>query len=229
MKRVFGVFLLVVTTYMVLGQSSDRPKQPDPPGDISIEFGFNFLNQFPDIMEREFLPSRSFTAGYQYSFPINNYLTFDPFLGISNDRFGWKNDLNFIQDSARSYSFDSLDYLSLRKNLLTMTYLELAPEFRFYPLKTTNGDGLFVGVAGIAGWRIDAHTKIKYRLEGENRIDKQKASFGLNEFRFGYKVSVGWKPVNVYFKQYLTEIFNSGDLGQFPTTQFSIGLRLTGF
>ncbi len=229
MKSVFGILLFCFVFSGISAQNYERPVQPDLPGEIMIDLGFNFLYDHPSFMNTKFFPSRSFGVYYQQTFKVANWFTVNPGIGIGNDRLGWKEDVNFIQDSARVFSFDTISDISLNKNLLTFTYLEVPLELRFYPFhKTNEGEGFFVSVGGIVGLKIDSHTKIKYDFSGDSRKEKQKGDFGLNDFRFQYIIRMGWKPVNIYGKVYVTDLFQKGPLGANPS-MFSIGLNFTGF
>ncbi len=217
----------------VSGQSVERPVQPNIPGDIMIDFGFNFMNQFPEFLSSDFFPSRSFGVYYQRTFKIFDWATFNPAIGIGNDRFGWSDDLNFIQDTSRTFSFDTITGINLRKNMLIFSYLEIPAELRFYPTKTIDGDGFFIGVGGMIGVRINAHTKIKYKFAGDIRTEKNRSGFGLNNVRYGITGRVGWKQFNIFYKHYLSDLFQkSPELDPFPVTNpymFTIGINFTGF
>lgn len=229
MKIVFGFVLILFITVSGFGQNPNRPVQPNMPGDIMVDFGFNFLNDYPGILDQKFFPSRSFGVFYQRTFKLSDKFTFHPAIGITNDRFGWDNDVNFQQDSLGSYVFDTLTIANLKKNILTFSYLEVPLELRYYPFtQTSEGEGFFVGGGVIAGVKINAHTKIKYKFDGNNRTIKEKSNFGLNDFRIGYVARIGWKPVNFFYKQYLTDMFQKGPLGSNPV-MFTFGLNFTGF
>ena len=228
MKSVLGLVLVVMVGCSAVAQSVERPVQPNLPGEIMVDFGFNFLNGFPQQLDTKFFSSRSFGVYYQRTFPLNSRITFNPGIGIGNERLSWDRDMNFIQDTARVFSFDTLD-VNPKKNLLVFSYLEIPVEFRFYPFsKTTNGEGFFIGLGGMIGLRFESHTKIKYEFEGDTRTEKDKSDFGLNDFRYGFIARAGWKPINVYYKYYQSELFNDGPFDTKPT-MFTIGVNFSGF
>ncbi len=228
MRIILGLSFLLLSFTTILAQSQ-RPEQPDLPGDISIDFGFNQLMQHPEQMNLRFFRSRSFGIYYQKIWQLSDRFAATTNIGVGNDRLGFRRDINFQLDTGRTFSFDTLQLGNIKKNLLTQTYLEIPLELRFYPTKTNDrGEGFFIGVGGVFGYRVDSHTKIKYSANGENRILKDKARLGHNNIRYGLIGRVGFKSVSLYYKQYFSSLFTDGPLGSDPTV-FSFGLTLTGF
>ncbi len=226
MRSILGIVLFSLTL-STLAQSG-RPEQPDIPGDINIDFGLNFLQNSPAEMDTRWWPSRSFSAHYQRLFPLSERFVFAAKLGIGNDRFSWDRALNFQLDSAQVFRFDTLTQFGIRKNLLTMSYIDAPLELRYHPLKTKDGTGFFVGVGAFIGYRFDSHTKIKFDVNDETRTYKQRARFGLSNVRYGVIGRVGWKSISVFYRQQLSNLFNEApfDVNQ----QFmTFGVTLTGF
>ena len=153
---------------------------------------------------------------------------FNPSVGFGIERFGFANRVNFLQDSLRRFQFDTLRGYDLQMSKLAITYAEVPFELRYFPVKTIDGDGFFIAIGGVIGARIDAHTKIKYKMGEDNRMDKSKANFGLNDFRYGVQGRIGWKAINFYYKMYLSEIYRKAPYGANPTL-YTVGINFTGF
>lgn len=228
MNKFFLTVIALLAISIGYSQNTDRPSQPDLPGDISIDFGLNTLYERLPIMRHKVWPSRSFGIYYQRTFMLSERFGVTPEVGIGNDRFGWKRDVNFLQDSLGVFSFDTLSIPSIKRNKFIMSYVEIPVELRFFPKKSKNGEGFFIGVGGILGYRIDSRTKIKYKDQDETRQVRESAGFGLNNFRYGIVGRVGWKPVNFYYKQYFSGLFDIGPYDTNPT-MFTFGISFTGF
>jgi hypothetical protein len=115
---------------------------------------------------------------------------------------------NIIQDiRADSIQFIKIsDTLSYKKSKLGMTYVDMPLEFR---LKTKSKFRAAVGFK--VGFLVDAKTKYKGdRPEGGFIIDKQKQVKGLEKWRFGPTVRVGWDWISVYAYFSVTKLFQGG-------------------
>ena len=229
MKYILSLSLVILFTTSLLGQSEkDRPEQPDLPGDISLDVGLTFLSNTEDFLESKVWPSRVLGLHYMYTHQLADRFTINPALGFGMDRYGVQDNVNFQRDSSFNYQLDTIDNLILRKNILAFTYLELPVELRFYPFKTVQGEGFFIGVGGFAGIRLGSQTKIKYDWEESARVERAKADFGLNQFRYGLQTHIGWKQFSVFGKLYFNDMFETPPAGANPR-QFTFGLNFTGF
>lgn len=228
MRNILGIILVAGIITTSFGQT-DRPEQPDIPGEFLVDVGLNGLYNNQDLNLRTF---RSRTVGvyYMYTRKLGDRFSVNPMLGVSVDRYSFKSKVNFVQQEDRTFAFDTLDDLNLQKSLLSVVYLELPLEVRFYPFKTLSGEGPFVGLGGMAGLRIKSYTKVKYKQGGDRRVDKNAAPFGLTNFRYGVQGRLGFKTANVFFKYYLSDLFENvpEPLNSNPGT-FTIGINFTGF
>jgi hypothetical protein len=229
MKYIYTLVVLVLFSTTILAQNeNERPTQPDIPGDISVDIGLSFLSNTEEFLQTKTWPSRVLGLHYMYSQKLNDRFTVNPALGFGMDRFGWQDNVNFNKDSLGAYQLDTLEGLTLKKNLLTFSYLELPVELRYYPFKTVKGEGVFVGVGAFAGLLIRSQTKIKYESDESNRVEKDRADFGLNQFRYGVQAHIGWKQFSVFGKLYLNDMFELQPAGANPR-QFTFGINFTGF
>jgi len=98
---------------------------------------------------------------------------------------------------------DSIDY---KKSKLGLTYLDFPLELKF---KAKNKFNMAIGVK--LGYLIDAKTKYKGdNLNGDRITQKNKQVNGVDKFRFGPTLRVGynWIQVSVYYS--VTKIFDKG-------------------
>jgi hypothetical protein len=229
LKKSLIVLLGLMSVELSLAQSSERPSQPDVPGDISVDFGLIALSNNPDYFENDLWPSRSLGLHYMYTVKISDRFVFNPSAGFSFDRLGLRDNVNFLKDASNNtYQLDTLSDLALKKNMLTYTYFEIPLELRYYPFRTVKGEGFFIGAGAFAGVRVRSMTKIKYDFNDETRVERDRADFGINDLRYGVQAHVGWKPFSIFYKHYFNDIFQQGPDGLDPR-QFTIGINFTGF
>lgn len=230
MSRFCAVVFLLFVSFHSIGQTV-RPSQPDLVGDIMLDYGFNFWSQDAERLRLDPWRSNSFSVYYNRMFKISDRLTFNPAVGLGFERYAFNDDFTWITDNEGSISLDTLSGVSLLKNKLQMTYLDVPAEIRFYPWKTVNGEGLFVGVGVIAGLRINTVAKIRYPNGTGGQVkNKLNQRLGVNDYRYGAQVRLGWRTFHVYFKYYLSEVFDgSPDGSGVSPTAVTFGLNLSGF
>jgi hypothetical protein len=228
MKNLIAIALVVLSVTIVYGQKDDSPVQPDIPGDLVFDFGFNFL-QNNDGLETQWFQSRSFGVYYMLTRKLNDYITVNPMIGISSEKYDWDANLNFTENDARQIVYDTIQGVSVSKNRVAVNYVELPVEIRFFPWKTIEGEGLFIGVGAMIGGRFESHTKTQYTLEnGQRRQEKLRTSFGLEDVRYGVRGRIGLKGVNAFYKLYLSDLFRNSPAEQSPTA-WTVGINFSGF
>ncbi|MFY0689791.1 MAG: outer membrane beta-barrel protein [Cyclobacteriaceae bacterium] len=229
MKQFVGLFICMIAMLTVVGQGKDRPVQPDVPGDISIDFGFNLLMGDKGDLETNFWHSKSVSLYYMYTHKLSDLFTVNPQLGFSIEKIGFGNEMNYVQNSDRTFTFDSIQGVTVNSSKLAMNYVELPIEFRYYPLKTIDGEGFFIGVGPIIGAKIESYTKVRYETRSESpKTDKQQGVFGLSDVRYGLVGRFGFKGVNAFAKYYISDIWRNGPNGASPNL-FTVGINFTGF
>ena len=217
---------------LVLTAQQNRYAQPELPGEIMIDLGVNQLMQTPDIMEAKTIKSRSFAVYYMHIFKLNNYFTFNPAVGIAHEKINFERPVNYQAGDDETIVFDTLfNRGAITKNKLAVNYIELPIEFRFFPLKTVKGEGLFLGVGGIIGTRIESHTKVKYKVdENTKRSEKLRDNFGLANFRLGVQARMGLRGFHAFGKYYFTNLYGEGEGPEASTpSMFTVGITLSGF
>ncbi len=234
MNKIIGTGLCLFLAFFSVAQGSgeSRYAQPELPGSIMIDIGMNSMQGAPNLMDINVFNSRSVGLYYSRTFKMGDRFTFVPAIGITAEKWRFDNPSNFQLDSDNAIVFDTLENRGpLRTNKLAINYLDLPFEIRFYPWKTVGGEGLFVGIGGIVGTRIESHTKIKYDADQVRRTEKVRDTFGLERFRFGVQGRIGLNGIHLFAKYYLTDIFESGAApgGTATPSQLTFGLNISGF
>ncbi len=234
MNKIIGTGLCLLLAFFSVAQGSNESRyaQPELPGSIMIDIGMNSMNGAPDELDINAFNSRSVGIYYSHVFKISDRFTFLPAIGITAEKWRIDNSLNFQLDDQNAIVFDTLrNRGGLRTNKLAINYVDIPLELRFYPWKTVGGEGLFVGIGGIIGARIESHTKIKYDSDQIRRTEKVRDSFGLERFRFGVQGRIGLNGIHLFAKYYLTDIFESGAApgGTATPSQLSFGINISGF
>ena len=194
-----------------------------------LDLGFNSLMNNNELINTKIFPSRSFGIYYMAKRKLSDQFIFNPAIGFTFEKIGFADRANYQLNNLKIVSWDTVEVGELKRNRLAITYLETPLEFRFYPKKTLNGEGFFVSFGGILGLKIVSKTKIKYKLGGTNLKEVNVANFGLSDFRYGIVARVGFEKVNAFMKYYLSDFWRSAPIAQEKSSQFTLGINLTGF
>ncbi len=114
----------------------------------------------------------------------------------------------------------------LDKSKLAITSLNL-PVLLGIKLRNQAGrEVIRLAAGGFAGYRINAHTKLKYQEEGSTRKPKEHGSFNLEDFQYGLTGAVGVFGSELFVNYNLNEAFrnNRGPQGNLV----SFGITLMG-
>lgn len=186
--------------------------QPDLPGMLQLDFGFSFLNNAPDSMSTRFWGSRGFDIYYLYPIPVGeSKFSVHTGLGLGFVNYSFDNavTLNATKDSTSIIPLDRDIYPTINKTQLSVHYLDIPLELRFFAKE--NYRGFTVALGGRAGRMINSFTKIKYEDDGINEEDKYKRRYNLNPWRFGAYAKVGFRGITLNGQYMLSELFTSGE------------------
>ncbi len=70
--------------------------------------------------------------------------------------------------------------------------------------------GFKIGVGVYGGYRLGSHSKVKFRTDGETDKDKEHSSFYLNNWRYGVRMRMGIRSLDLFMNYDLNELFSSG-------------------
>lgn len=229
MKKGFGFIILCFTYFLGIGQDEKRLEQPDIPGDIMLDFGFNSLIDNKELINTELFPSRSFGIYYMAKRKLSDQFIFNPAIGFTFEKIGFADRFNYQVDDLKITSWDTVSVGELKSNRLAITYAELPLELRFYPNRTVDGEGFFVSIGSVLGFKIAAKTKMRYKLDGSKLKETNTGNFGLSDVRYGMVARVGFQKVNAFVKYYISDVWRDAPIDQATPSQFTFGINLTGF
>lgn len=249
MKKI--LFTLAITTFTFtigLAQSNsaaDKKKiiqeeagRPDVPGDLFIETGFNMLMDDDDVLNTKLWGSKIFNFYYQYGKNIgSSRFSVHPGIGIGTEKYAFGDSLTLrsrLDQNAvinEMYPVDSIyPNTNVRKNKLAVSYLDIPVELRWRSQKYDPKRSVKVAVGGKVGFRLDAHTKVKYDALGEKKVSKQKEDFDVSKIRYGVYGKVGYGNAYLFYYYSLSQLFD-GSSGPQGTEAFPVmfGLSLSVF
>ncbi|MTI22353.1 hypothetical protein E1176_15075 [Fulvivirga sp. RKSG066] len=108
------------------------------------------------------------------------------------------------------------------KSKLTAAYVNvsLVPMLKFGESNRTrdkfdwcdwNHEGGFrIGAGGYAGYKIASYTKTVREMDGDDKKDKDKDGFYLNNFRYGVRMQMGYRGVDLFVNYDINELFAEG-------------------
>lgn len=230
MKYIYGVLLTLI---VISASAQDGLKRPDIPGELMVDVGFNVWSSMPGALERRTWSSKSIALYYTKRKAFSSKLSLNYGIGLGLEKMSLGDSAtlfsNTIINDTLNAVFIGPNTQNYDKNKLATTYLDIPVEFRFHPMGTEDGEGLFLGVGGIVGLRLNAHTKWKYENNGETVRQKVSGKFNLNSFRYGYQVRAGFRGVHVFYKRYVSPVFKDTFDDGFDPVMSTIGINVTGF
>mgnify|MGYP001812256716 CR=1 FL=1 len=120
--------------------------------------------------------------------------------------------------------------VELKKSKFRSTNLVVPIHFEFGPSKKIERDTYFrysthkkfkIGLGGYAGINIASMQKVKYRLDGDRKKDKE-TGFNMSPFVYGLSGYVAAGNVGLYVKYDLSPLFKDQAIDQ---NNISLGLR----
>ena len=228
--------LLIAALALLCSSSlySQSASSPDLPGALRIQVGFNFLIDSPDSLDTGFWGSKAFNAQYLYAIRLGeSAVSLHPGFGIGTDKFSFDKNVTLFRNPDGSISIEPLnpvEFGTVKKSKLAITYLEIPLELRFHFNKNNFKKSIKLAVGGKIGLRLSSHMKVKYDHLGELQILKTKDSFELNDVRYGLQGSLGVAGISVYYYYALNDMFKKGK-GPENTQAFQtqVGLAISVF
>ncbi|REE05804.1 hypothetical protein [Marinoscillum furvescens] len=94
--------------------------------------------------------------------------------------------------------------------------------------RTYKKQGIRFGVGGYAGYRLGSNSKYVYKEDGDRQKDKDKGSFYLTNLRYGVRVQVGYKGLDLFAMYDLNDTFtsNRGPEGSNGLNAITFGITL---
>ncbi|MDZ7608906.1 MAG: outer membrane beta-barrel protein [Cyclobacteriaceae bacterium] len=219
---------------------TEKAGRPDIPGDLIIEFGFNWMQDHPSGYGFNTMKSRTFNAYYLYDINIGkSSFSVHPGLGIGTEKYAFKSDYTIgygiDAQGEKEMQFVPLDSIyglntDFKKSQINPNYFDIPLEIRWRSNKYDPKSSIKVTLGGKFGVLFDSKTKVKYEADGEKKTDKDKQSFELNTLRYGTYVKLGVGGFSAYYYYSISEVFKK-DKGPMGTTMYpmTFGLSLALF
>lgn len=209
-KKTFliSIFICSFTLVKAQEQQTSSTAQPDFPGMLLFDYGVNILFNNPDDFDISPIRSRSIGFHYLYSLPIGeSKFSFHPGIGISAHNYTFADEVTLsIADSTAVVELDNALYPGVDKTKLSVHYVNIPLEFRFFAKDDYRGFTAALG--GIFGRRIISYTKIKF--DGDQH-DKFRRDFNINPWRYGAYARVGFRGIMLTGKYMFSEVFQEGE------------------
>ncbi len=186
--------------------------EPNLPGTLLMDFGFNFLTGAPDNMGLRFFKSKGVSLSYLYDMPIGeSKFSFHPGVGVGFESYAFDQNVTVQYplgaDSATVVALDANEYQNVIKSKLITHYVDVPLEFRFYTKE--NQRGLMVALGGKVGYLFSSYTKIKYEAQGERRTEKLRQDFNLNRLRYGATARLGFRGIHLHGQYIFSDLFQA--------------------
>lgn len=142
---------------------------------------------------------------------------------------------NYMLDGNRYFAANSAanrtdivtepgDQRNFEKSKLAVTTLNIPVGFTL-KFRDKDHDELFrIGAGGFAGYRIGAHTKLKYEQGGRTHKDKDRGSYNLEDFQYGLTGNLGVKGFDLFVKYNMNDLFKADRGPKAQTVSFGITL-----
>lgn len=218
----------------------EKVGRPDLPGDLMIEFGFNWVKEHPVGYSFKTMGSPTFNAYYLYDMNIGeSAFSFHPGFGIGTEKYTFSDDLTlgYDYDSLGDYgvAFIPLDSIygagtSYKKSQFVPIYIDIPMEIRWRSKKYDPKRSIKIAVGGKVGFLVDNKTKVKYTESGEKKKTKQKEKFEMNSIRYGVYTRVGFGGFSAFYYYSISDLFKK-DKGPMGTTMYPMtwGISLALF
>jgi len=209
--------------------------RPDIPGTLLIDFGFSTPKDLPTDMELGVFGSKLLNFYYYYDIDLGaSRFSINPAIGISFEKFGFENNITIINNGTDIVIQQLADTLppgaEIKKTKFIANYLDIPLEIRWHSKKNDHRRGFKIAVGVKGGLLVTSHTKIKYRLNGENIKLKDKQDFNLSRLRYGAHARVGYGGFNFFFYYGLSELFRNNKGPEMTSaTTINFGISLAGF
>ncbi len=226
MKYLFS-FILFAYSLTSFAQQETPGAQPDLPGTLVFDLGFNFLQEAPETMDLKVWRSKSVDFYYLYPIPIGeSNFSVHTGLGFGFEKHSFANNVTLLDaDSTQVIDLDEDVYQSVEKTQFSTHYVDIPLELRFYTKE--NNRGFMVAVGGKVGRLLNAYTKVRYDQDGETKTDKFTRDYNINPWRYGVQTRIGFRGFHLTGYYGLSDLFEK-DKGP-QTNNFKVGLSIALF
>ena len=218
----------------------EKAGRPDIPGDLMIEFGFNWVQEHAPGIGFNTTGSRTFNAYYLWDKNIGeSAFSLHPGFGIGTEKYKFQDNLTIGYgrdgEGNQEMQFIRLDSIygirtEYKKSQINPNYFDIPIEIRWRSRIYDPKRSFKVALGGKVGFLFDSKTKVKYSSDGETKTTKQKENFELNQIRYGTYLRLGFGGFSAYGYYSWSDLFKK-DKGPMNTTMYPLtfGLSLALF
>jgi hypothetical protein len=117
--------------------------------------------------------------------------------------------------------------VDMTKSKLSTSYLTVPLLLEFQLPADKRSNRLFINGGVIGGFKLGAHTKYKFKEDGDKQDKKNKNDFNLNALRYGFTGKIGIKHLSLYGIYYPVSLFEKNKSPElYP---FMVGFSFDGF
>ncbi len=160
--------------------------------------------------------------------------------GVSWYNFKFEDPSTRITKTAEGLEFsqEPNSEVHAEKSKLTVSYinLQLVPMLDFgYRRKTVVADdgatrtsrwhtdrAFRIGLGGYAGYRLGSYTKYKFELENDDKKDRNRDSYYLNNLRYGVRMQLGYRGLDLFAQYDLNDLITENRGPQLNAFSFGI-------
>lgn len=229
-------FALAVVALVMLGNIA-KAQRPDLPGALIIDLGVNNWSTSPENITLNSFQSKTVNITYFYDLPLgDSKFTFTPGIGLGLEKYTFKQAYTFVSEinngalevAAEQLALDNV--FQYGKSKMGMNYLDIPLEFRYYSRKNQYSRGFRAAIGAKVGVLYSSFTKYKYEDNlGDKHMVKNRADYGLNNFRYGVQARVGFGGFSLFSYYELSKKFDIAPTGGENTSNLMFGISITGF
>lgn len=203
------------------------------PGYFILDFGVSSLLNKPDPMNLRAWGSWSVNLSYLGDVDLGANVKLLSGVSLAIDNYMFKDNVNLFRGKnvlgEEKIQFYELNQEQIKKSKFSVTYIDVPLEFHYIPTPTKKG--LRIALGGKFGIPVSAATKIRYKDNGANFIDKTKNNFFVSQVRYGALARIGYGSFYLFGYYGLNSLFQKDKLdcdcnGGTPIT---IGVTLFAF
>lgn len=206
-----------------------------------MEFGLNnYLmdDQFPDVNNELYavnpLTSWYVSLGSMNSTHVLGPLSLDWGANVSWYNFKFDNERTRVlktNEGVLFYEDPSTDFEAIKSKIVVpYINISLVPMFVFgknrssdwEPFSYHENDGFRFGLGAYAGYRVGGRSKSVVKNDGNRERDKDITNFYFNNWRYGARLQMGFKGVDLFANYDLNELFVEGRGPQLNAFSFGI-------
>jgi hypothetical protein len=143
---------------------------------------------------------------------------------------------DFAEASHYIYDADTLGQInwsssySTKKSMMALNYVDIPLELRFNTNPEDPARSFKIAIGGRVGYLINAHTKIKYKENGDFKKLQNSQYYNLNRLRYSASLKIYMGNFSVFGYYNLSPLWEKDKgPGKTQTTHYTVGIALSSF